>query len=51
MNDQRVTMAAMASWITRDLIVGEVIDRAQDLALVERISIGLKMPRYLFDLL
>ena len=51
MNNQRMTMTAMPSWVTRDLIVGEVVDRAQNLLLIERIGIGLKVPGYLFDLL
>jgi hypothetical protein len=50
-NDQSVTMTAMPSRITWDLIVGEVVDRAQDLALIERISIGVEMPGYMLDLL
>jgi hypothetical protein len=46
-----MSMTTMRMGWARNLIVSQIIYRAKNLFLIERISVGLKVPRYMLDLL
>jgi hypothetical protein len=43
-------MTAMPSWIAGDLVVGEIINRAQHIGLIGRVGVGIEMPGQAFGL-